>query len=79
MQVSDRFRVFPGCRVCQTGLRVRGLGLGSASVCVMCSNGQRWCHSVHVVLDLCEEPHPRITVPPGTICDYDMEKGLLCK
>ncbi|WIA23830.1 hypothetical protein OEZ85_013493 [Tetradesmus obliquus] len=34
---------------------------------------------VHVVLDLCEEPHPRITVPPGTICDYDMEKGLLCK
>jgi hypothetical protein len=34
---------------------------------------------VHVVFDLCEEPHPRIDVPPGTVCDYDMEKGLLCK
>jgi hypothetical protein len=33
---------------------------------------------VHVVVDLVEEPHPRISVPPGTICDYDMEKGLLC-
>jgi hypothetical protein len=34
---------------------------------------------VHVVFDLCEEPHPRINVPPGTVCDYDMEQGLLCK
>eukprot|EP00775_Hariotina_reticulata_P005663 gene5663-5900_t len=34
---------------------------------------------VHVVVDLCEEPHPRVEVPPGTVCDYDMEKGLLCK
>jgi hypothetical protein len=34
---------------------------------------------VHVVFDLCEEPHPRVNVPPGTVCDYDMEQGLLCK
>lgn len=34
---------------------------------------------VHVVFDLCEEPHPRVNVPRGTICDYDMEKGLLCQ
>lgn len=32
-----------------------------------------------LVLNLSEEPHPRITVPPGTICDYGMEKDLLCK
>lgn len=32
-----------------------------------------------MVFDLCEEPHPRINVPPGTVCDYDMEKGLICK
>lgn len=34
---------------------------------------------VHLVFDLCEEPHPRIDVPAGTVCDYDMEQGLLCK
>lgn len=34
---------------------------------------------VHLVFDLCEEPHPRVDVPPGTVCDYDMEQGLLCK
>lgn len=34
---------------------------------------------VHVVLDLCEEPHPRVDVSVGTVCDYDMEKGLICK
>jgi hypothetical protein len=33
---------------------------------------------VHVVMDLCEEPHQRVEVPPGTVCDYDMDKGLLC-
>lgn len=34
---------------------------------------------VHLVFDLCEEPHPRVDVPPGTVCDYDMEQGLLCQ
>ena len=34
---------------------------------------------VHLVFDLCEEPHPRVNVPPGTVCDYDMEQGLLCQ
>eukprot|EP00878_Enallax_costatus_P018172 GHUV01019120.1.p1 GENE.GHUV01019120.1~~GHUV01019120.1.p1 ORF type:complete len:249 (+),score=63.00 GHUV01019120.1:991-1737(+) len=34
---------------------------------------------VHVVFDLCEEPHPRVDVPRGTVCDYDMEQGLICK
>lgn len=29
---------------------------------------------VHLVFDLCEEPHPRVDVPPGTVCDYDMEQ-----
>lgn len=55
--------------------------------CLVCSPG-RAAHKVsnlspvsrvHLVFDLCEEPHPRVNVPPGTTCDYDMEQGLLCK
>jgi hypothetical protein len=31
------------------------------------------------VFDLWRKPHPRVNVPPGTVCDYDMEQGLLYK
>jgi hypothetical protein len=34
---------------------------------------------VHLVVDVTEEPHPRVTLSPGTVCDYDLDKGLLCR
>lgn len=42
-----------------------------------------WSHVLLVVFNLCEEPHPRVDVPPGDVCDYDMEqvcvsRGLGC-
>jgi hypothetical protein len=33
------------------------------------------CVLLHVVFDLCEEPHPRVNVPPGTVCDYNTGAG----
>jgi hypothetical protein len=33
---------------------------------------------VHVVVDIAESPRQRVTLSPGSVCHYDVNKGLFC-
>lgn len=33
---------------------------------------------VHVVVDIAESPRARVRLAPGTVCHYDVNKGMFC-